>query len=114
MMRRLARHRGAVITLIGVLALTAGVTAATFSVLASYLWRPLPYPAADRLVVVDYPRQNGPSPRDLQAVDAASVSAFADLAVASDPDSFTVIGGDAPFTADGRWIGADVDRKSVV
>ena len=108
MIRRLARHRGAVITLIGVLALTAGVTAATFSVLASYLWRPLPYPAADRLVVVDYPRQNGPSPRDLQAVDAASVGAFADLAVASDPDSFTVIGGDAPFTSDGRWIGADV------
>ena len=108
MIRRLARHRGAVVTLISVLALTAGVTAATVSVLASYLWRPLPYPAADRLVVVDYPRQNGPSPRDLQTVDAASVSAFADLAVASDPDSFTVIGGDAPFTSDGRWIGADV------
>jgi predicted permease len=100
--------RGAFITLVGVLALTAAVTAASLDVMASYLWRPLPYPAADRLVVADYPRPGGPSPRDLQAVDPAAVPALAELAVASDPDSFTVLGGDVPFTTDGRWIDGDV------
>jgi len=106
--RQLARHRGEAMTLIGVLALTAGVTAAAVEVMASYLWRPLPYPAADRLVVVDYPRPNGPSPRDLQLVDATGVRAFADLVVASDPDSFTVLGAETPFTTDGRWTSGDV------
>ncbi len=106
--RLLARQRGAASTLVGVLAIIAGVTAAAVEVTASYLWRPLPYPAADRLVAVDYPRQNGPSPRELMSVDAASVTAFAELAVVSDPDSFTVLGGGVPFTTDGRWISADV------
>jgi putative ABC transport system permease protein len=101
-------NRGAAITIVAVLALTAGITSAAVDVLASYLWRPLPYPASDRLVAVEYPRDRGPSPRDLLAVDASAISTIADLAVASDPDSFTVLGGDTPFTADGRWIGGDV------
>jgi putative ABC transport system permease protein len=101
-------RRGAAVTLTAVLALTAGVTAAAIDVAAGYLWRPLPYPSSERLVVVDYPRANGPSPGDLQSVDGAATAAVADLSVASDPDSFTILGGDAPFTADGRWISGDV------
>jgi putative ABC transport system permease protein len=102
------RQPGASFTLIVVLALTAGVTAASLEIIGAFLWRPLPYPGSERLVVVDYPRQNGPSPTELQAIDGRSVSAFAELAVASDPDSFTVLGGDAPFTIDGRWTSGDV------
>jgi putative ABC transport system permease protein len=106
--RQLTRQRGAALTLIAVLAVTAGVTAASFDVMAGFLWRPLPYPASDRLVVVDYPRLKGPSPRDLMRIDGSAVASFAELAVASDPDSFTVVGGDAPFTVDGRWTSGDV------
>jgi putative ABC transport system permease protein len=107
--QQLSRQRGAALTVIVVLAITAGVTAASFDVMAAFLWRPLPYPASDRLVVVDYPRLNGPSPRDLTRIDGSGVSSFAELTVASDPDSFTVLGGDeAPFTVDGRWTSGDV------
>lgn len=101
-------NRAAAITLTAVLALTAGVTAAAVHVAADYLWRPLPYPSSDRLVVVEYPRANGPSPADLQSIDGSAVAGLAALSVASDPDSFTVLGVDAPFTADGRWISGDV------
>jgi putative ABC transport system permease protein len=100
--------RGATLTVFVVLSLTAGLTAVAVDVMAAYLWRPLPYPHSGRLVVADYPRTNGPSPRDLMRVDAGGVTAFADLSAASDPDSFTVIGGDVPFTTDGRWTGGDV------
>jgi putative ABC transport system permease protein len=105
---QLARRRRAPMTMIAVLALTGGVTAAAIDVIAAFLWRPLPYPSSDRLVVADYPRQNGPSPRDLQSIDGSAVSEFAELAVASDPDSFTVLGADTPFTIDGRWTSGDV------
>jgi len=100
--------RYATATIVVVLALTAAVTVAAIDVLSIYLWRPLPYPSPDRLVAVDYPRTNGPSPVALMRVDAREVSAFADLSVAFAPDAFTVLGGDVPLTTDGRWISGDV------
>jgi putative ABC transport system permease protein len=100
--------RRATLLIVLVLGVSAGMTAAALHVVAAYLWRPLPYPSGDRLVVVEYPRGNGPSPRDLMRVDAGPAADIAELTVASDPDSLTVIGGDAPFTTPGRWISGDV------
>lgn len=99
--------RRAAITSIAVLGITAGMTAATVDVIAAYLWRPLPYPEADRLVAVEFPGSNGPSPRDLQRIDWTGLRNSADLVVASNIDVFTVIGAGAPFSADGRWMTAD-------
>ncbi len=75
--------------------------------IAAYLWRPLPYPESPRLVVVDFPRLNGPGPLELQKMDWTGVRAFAELVVASDVDSFTVLGADTPFSVNGRWMTAD-------
>jgi putative ABC transport system permease protein len=104
---QLRRQRGAVITLIAVLAVTSAVCAAAFDLTAAYLWRPLPYPAAERLVAVEFPRPGGPGPRELQQIDWAGLGDFAELVIASDVDSFTVTGAGAAFSSDGRWMSAD-------
>ncbi len=104
---QLRYQRGAGITLIGVLAITSAVCAAAFDLTAAYLWRPLPYPAAERLVAVEFPRPGGPGPRELQQIDWAGLRDFAELVIASDVDSFTVTGAGAAFSSDGRWMSAD-------
>jgi putative ABC transport system permease protein len=91
-----------------VLGLTFGLVAATLDIVRSYLWRPLPYPESDRLVAVDYPRTNSVSIRTLEDVDWSGARDFADLALSSDADAFTVLGGNAPFSVAGRWMTADV------
>lgn len=106
-LRHLLRHRAAAATLILVLGITAGLTAAVVDVIAAYLWRPLPYPMAGRLAVVEFPRANGPSPLALQRIDWTGLTDLADLVVAGDVDAFTVIGADVPFSVDGRWLSAD-------
>lgn len=104
----LRQQRAASVTLIAVLGLTMGVAGAALDVTAAYLWRPLPYPFADRLAVVDLPRARGAGPREMERVDWSGVRAFADLVVSADVDSFTVTGAATPFAVDGRWISADV------
>lgn len=105
--RHLFRQRAAAFTLIAVLGATAGLTAAVVEVMAGYLWRSLPYPEANRLAVVEFPRTNGPSPVDLQRIDWTSLADIADLVVSADVDVFTVLGADVPFSVDGRWMSAD-------
>ena len=61
-------NRAAAATMVVVLGVTAGLNVAIVDVVSSYLWRPLPYPASDRIVSVDYPRTGGPSIRDLSAI----------------------------------------------
>ena len=50
--RSLARQRGVTALAVGILALGLGLNAAVLAVAYGVLWRPLPYPAADRLVTV--------------------------------------------------------------
>ena len=51
--RTIARAPGFALVVITTLALVIGANATVFSVLHAVLWRPLPYPDADRLVVLD-------------------------------------------------------------
>ena len=52
-MRQLRRAPGFAAVVIATLALVIGATATVFSVMHAVLWRPLPYPCAERLLVMD-------------------------------------------------------------
>ena len=55
-LRSLARARGFAVSAMLTLALGAGATTGVFSVVNAALWRPLPYPGADRLVALQETR----------------------------------------------------------
>ena len=57
--RMLRRRPGFAVAVIGMLALGIGINTAIFSVFHGVLLRPLPYPAADRLVQVWEEREGG-------------------------------------------------------
>jgi predicted permease len=51
--RSIARAPGFALVVVATLALVIGANATVFSVMHAVLWRPLPYPGGDRLVVLD-------------------------------------------------------------
>ncbi|MES2695668.1 MAG: ABC transporter permease, partial [Verrucomicrobiota bacterium] len=61
--RQLRRNPGFAATAIAILALGIGLNTAIFSVTYGVLWRPLPYPDADRLVIVSSAQQTETGPR---------------------------------------------------
>lgn len=61
-LRLLARQRTFTVTSIAVLALGIGANVAIFSVVNAALLKPVPYPAADRLVVFTYTFDGSPTP----------------------------------------------------
>jgi predicted permease len=71
--RVLRHHRTFAVTSILTLAIGVGTTTTAFSVVEGELWRPLPFPHADRLVAVF---TTGPGARDTQ--EAVSVPDFLD------------------------------------
>ncbi len=66
-----------VVTIIAILSVALGVAANTtiFSIAHSWLLRPLPYPDADRMVMVYENNRNDPDPRDLASHRSSRVSA---------------------------------------
>ncbi len=62
-LRQLRRNPGFAAAAIAVLALGIGLNTAVFSVAYGVLWRPLPYPAADRLVMILSAQQTATGPR---------------------------------------------------
>lgn len=96
--------------LVGVLATSLGTSATVVAIVDAYLWRPLPYPSADRLVTF---AREGPGgvrpPRDQTAVSREGLLAeVADLAVAVDVDGFTIVDGSTPATVLGMWTDAEL------
>jgi putative ABC transport system permease protein len=107
-LRRRPRFALILITLLGA---SLGTSAAVLTIAESYLWRPLPYPAADRLVT--FPRTFGAAqarpPQDLSALQRDGLLAeVADLAPAIDVDGFTIADGATPTTVLGLWTTADL------
>ena len=76
--RLIGRARGFALVVVTTLALVIGANATVFSVMHAVLWRPLPYPSPDRLVVVDADfggvRQAG-----ISGAEASDLSAERDL-----------------------------------
>src|SRR5262245_65642450 len=87
--RMLARAPIFSAVIIATLALVIGASATVFSVMHAVLWRPLPYPSAERLVVVD---------ADFGAVHSAGVSVSEAIDLRAQRDLFdrfaTILGPD--------------------
>ena len=103
------RPRFALIVVI-VLGTSLGTSATVLAIAEAFLWRPLPYPSAERLVT--FPRQ-GPAqvrpPRDQSALRSEGLLAeVADLVVSVDVDGFTIVDGATPTTVLGMWTTTDL------
>jgi len=88
-----------------------GVSAAVYGVLHTFLFRPLPFPAADRLVWLNPPTSErtvrGPSLRD---VDWTAVDSLFDATAISDIDGFTILGNPYAETVTGAWVSSGYFR----
>jgi len=102
--RSLAQARG--FTATAVLTLGAGLALCLIvaAVANAYLFRPLPYPAADRLYNIQYAPPDGRLPRGLNALDWASLDDIVEHPIAWDLDVFYLLGGAYPESAPGAWV----------
>jgi putative ABC transport system permease protein len=100
-LRRLAKRPVAAATIIATLAITIGLTTAIFSMVDAVLFRPLPYPRADRLVAVWPGTTVSPASfRELTIQASPQVEAFA----AFSGWGFNVSAGDATEKIDGARV----------
>ena len=108
MLRRRPRFASILVIVLGG---SVGASATVLAIADAYLWRPLPYPAADRLVAfarIDGPQRARP-PRDVTALHRDGLLAeVADLAVTGDLDGFTIVDGATPTTVLGMWTSTDL------
>jgi predicted permease len=103
-LRSLGQARG--FTLTAILTLGAGLALCLIvaAVANAYLFRPLPYPAADRLYNIQYAAPNERAPRGLNALDWASLNDIVEHPIAWDLDVFYLLGGAYPESAPGAWV----------
>jgi predicted permease len=99
--RQLRRNPGFAATAIATLALGVGLNTAIFSVTYGVLWRPLPYPDADRLVIVSSAQQTEKGPRTFASWSPLSYEALRPRVTALD-DLAAYAPNDAPLTGRGE------------
>lgn len=109
--RALRRRPRFALILVTVLGASLGTSATVLAIADAYLWRPLPYPSADRLVMLA--RTEGPprarTPRNLTPLHREGLAAeVADLVVTGDLDGFTIADGATPATVLGMWTTTDL------
>ncbi len=111
-LRQLRKAPGFACTVILILGLGIGGTSAIFGALNSILFEPLPYPHADRIVMIWYAGESGQ--RDAQAFHtyrevAERSRSFESLAVMK-PWQPTLLGNDVPERIEGQRVSADYFR----
>ncbi len=103
-LRSLAQARGFTLTAILTLGVGLALCLIVAAVANAYLFRPLPYPAADRLYNIQYALPNERAPRGLAALDWASLNDIVEHPIAWDLDVFYLLGGTYPESAPGAWV----------
>lgn len=103
-LRSLAQARGFTLTAILTLGVGLALCLIVAAVANAYLFRPLPYPAADRLYNIQYAPPNERAPRGLAALDWASLNDIVEHPIAWDLDVFYLLGGTYPESAPGAWV----------
>jgi len=88
------------------LALATGASTAVYGVLHTYLIRPLPFPAPDRLVSInDAPSlERFPRAPSLRDVDWTSIDSLFEATASWDLDGFTILGGRHAESVTGAWV----------
>jgi putative ABC transport system permease protein len=102
--RALTSARG--FTAIAVFSLGVGTALAVtiLTVVSAYLLRGMPYPAADRLVRIDYATANQSPPRGMEQLEWTSLDEVIELPIAWDLDVFYMLGREYPEAAPGAWV----------
>ena len=102
--RALTATRG--FTAIGVVTLSAALALAVvvLTVVNAYIYRSLPYPAADRLYRVDYVTPGQSPPRELEQLDWSTLDDVVEFSIAWDLDVFYLLGHEYPESAPGGWV----------
>jgi predicted permease len=103
-LRSLAQARGFTITAVLTLGVGLALCLIVAAVANAYLFRPLPYPAADRLYNVQYAPPDQRLPHGLEALDWASLGDVVEHPIAWDLDVFYLLGGAYPESAPGAWV----------
>src|SRR5688500_1941032 len=95
-LRSLAQARGFTLTAILTLGVGLALCVIVAAVANAYLFRSLPYPAADRLYTIQYAPPNERTPRGLAALEWASLADIVEHPIAWDLDMFYLLGGTYP------------------
>jgi putative ABC transport system permease protein len=102
--RTLVKTRGFTVVAISTLALGMTLCAAVLLVLNAYLFKSLPYPAAQRLYSVRYGVPGQEQPENMEALDWRSLNDVIEHPIAWDLDVFYLIGGEQTESAPGAWV----------
>lgn len=102
--RSLAKSPGFALAAVITLGLGVALCAAVLLVLNAYLFRTLPYPAAERLYSVRYGAPGQMPPPNLQTLDWQSLGDVIEHPIAWDLDVFSLIGGERSESVPGAWV----------
>ena len=102
--RALIAARGFAAIAISTLSSGLALAVVTLAVVNAYVFRSLPYPAADRLYRVDYAPPNQSPPRGLEQLDWSMLDDIIDVGIAWDLDVFYLLGHEYPESAPGSWV----------
>ena len=102
--RSLAKSPGFALAAVITLGLGVALCAAVLLVLNAYLFRTLPYPAAERLYSVRYSAAGQTPPPNLQTLDWRSLDDVIEHPIAWDLDVFSLIGAERSESVPGAWV----------
>ena len=102
--RSLAKSPGFALAAVITLGLGVALCAAVLLVLNAYLFRALPYPAAERLYSIRYSAAGQTPPPNLQTLDWRSLDDVVEHPIAWDLDVFSLIGGERSESVPGAWV----------
>jgi putative ABC transport system permease protein len=103
-LRSISKTGGFAATAVLTLGLGMMLCTSAIVVAKAYLLRNLPYPAAERLYDVRYGAPGQSQPREMEALDWASLGDVIEQPIAWDLDAFYLIGGSEAELVPGAWV----------